>query len=249
MFDAKHLLGALMGTGFGGANQRPGFGGGGLFDALGQAMQQGRGGGLGGLGGGTGGGAGGILDAIGGMTGGGRGAGLAAVAGLAGLLGAGGKLGKGVGLATLGGLALHALQTYQERQGEGAALPGAPATSPAASVSEGDAVLLIRAMVAAANADGRIDEDEQRRIEQQLEKAAVSEEERAFLAQELSRPAGVEEIARETRTPELAQQVYAASLLAMTADTPAEQSYLRYLADRVGLSAEDTAAIHRQLGA
>jgi uncharacterized membrane protein YebE (DUF533 family) len=34
----------------------------------------------------------------------------------------------------------------------------------------------------------------------------------------------------------------------MTADTPAEQSYLRYLADRLGLDPSATAAIHQQLG-
>ena len=50
------------------------------------------------------------------------------------------------------------------------------------------------------------------------------------------------------RTPQLAEQVYGASLVAMTADTPAEKSYLRYLADRLGLDAQATQAIHQQLG-
>jgi uncharacterized membrane protein YebE (DUF533 family) len=231
MFDARHLLGALMGTGFGGANRRPGFGGGGLFGALGGQRP----------------GGGGLLETIGGMTGGGRGSGIAALAGLAGMLGAGGRLGKGAGLAALGGLALHALQNAQQRQGRDPRQAGVPEV-PAETVSEGDALLLIRAMVAAANADGRIDADEQQRIEQQLDKAAVSDEEREFVRREMQRPAGVEDLAREARTPELAQQVYAASLLAMTADTAAERSYLQYLADRLGLPPDEAQAIQRDLG-
>jgi uncharacterized membrane protein YebE (DUF533 family) len=219
-----------MGTGFGGANRRSGFGGG-LFGALGGQRP----------------GGGGLLETIGGMTSGGRGSGIAALAGLAGLLGAGGRLGKGAGLAALGGLALHALQNAQQRQGQDPRQAGVP-EAPQQTVSEGDAVLLVRAMVAAANADGRIDADEQQRIEQQLEKAAVTEEERAFVRREMQRPAGVDELAREARTPELAQQVYAASLLAMTADTPAERSYLQYLADRLGLSPDEAQAIQRDLG-
>ena len=239
MFDARHLLGALMGTGFGGVNRRPGFGGGGLFGAVG---------GLQGTRGGPGSGLGGLIDAIGGATGGGRGSGLAALAGLAGMMGVGGRLGKGAGLAALGGLALHALENHQRRQGVEPRESGLP-EAPQETVSDGDAVLMIRAMVAAANADGRIDEDEQRRIEEQLAKASVSDEERDFVAREIRQPAGVEELAREARTPELAQQVYAASLLAMTADSAAEQSYLRYLADRLGLASDTVADLHRRLGA
>jgi uncharacterized membrane protein YebE (DUF533 family) len=231
VFDAKHLLGALIGTGFGGVNRRPGFGGGGLFGAPGGVQP----------------GGGGLLEAIGGMTGGGRGSGLAALAGLAGLMGAGGRLGKGAGLAALGGLALHALQNYQQRQGLEPREAGLP-EAPRETVSESDAIVLVRAMVAAANADGRIDEQEQRRIEQQLERAAVSDEEREFIARELLQPVSVDALAREARTPELAQQIYGASLLAMTADTDAEKSYLQYLADRLGLSREQAAEIHRQLG-
>jgi uncharacterized membrane protein YebE (DUF533 family) len=179
------------------------------------------------------------------MSGGGAGSGLATLGGLAGLLGVGGRLGKGAGLAALGGLALHAYQNYQAQQG------AAPAEQPSAAddgVDDEDAVLIIRAMVAAANADGRIDADEQARIMDRLEQSGATAEERDFLVGELRQPVGVEAIASRVRTPEVAEQVYGASLLAMTADTPAEQSYLRYLADRIGLDARATAAIHQQLG-
>lgn len=232
MFDAKHLLGTLLGTGMGGMNRRSGFPGAGSRGR--HAAEEG------------GGGLGEILHSVGRLSGGGAGSGLATLGGLAGLLGVGGRLGKGAGLAALGGLALHALKNYQEKQGEpqGEELPE-KATD---AIGDEEAVVIIRAMVAAANADGRIDAEEEQRILGQLEQSGASEEERNFLARELRNPTGMDEIAKAVRTPELAQQVYGASLVAVTADTPAEQSYLRYLADRIGLDAQMTASIHQQLG-
>jgi uncharacterized membrane protein YebE (DUF533 family) len=47
---------------------------------------------------------------------------------------------------------------------------------------------------------------------------------------------------------ETARRIYAVSLLAVTVDTEAERAYLRTLAERLGLSAEERAAIHQELG-
>jgi uncharacterized membrane protein YebE (DUF533 family) len=233
MFDARHLLGTLLGTGMGGMNRRSGF-----PDAGRGARDEGGSGGFGG-----------ILESVGRLSGGGAGSGLATLGGLAGLLGVGGRLGRGAGLAALGGLALHALKNYQEQQGgpQSADVPE-EAKAAAGTIGDEEAIVIVRAMVAAANADGRIDADEEQRIMGRLEQTGASAEEREFLHRELSNPVGVEEIAKAVRTPEFAQQVYGASLVAVTADTPAEQSYLRYLADRIGLDAQTRAAIHQQLG-
>ena len=48
--------------------------------------------------------------------------------------------------------------------------------------------------------------------------------------------------------PELAAQLYAASLLAIEVDTPEEKKYLEELAAALGLEPEVTAHIHQQLG-
>ena len=69
-------------------------------------------------------------------------------------------------------------------------------------------------------------------------RTAADAEERRFVEAELAKPADLDAIVREATTPELAIQVYAASLLAIEVDTPAERSYLRTLADRLGLPRE-----------
>ena len=55
-------------------------------------------------------------------------------------------------------------------------------------------------------------------------------------------------IAEAAVSQELAAEVYAASLLAIEVDTPAEQQYLQQLAEGLGLPAEAVAHIHATLG-
>ena len=58
-----------------------------------------------------------------------------------------------------------------------------------------------------------------------------------FWRQEMQKPIDSDAIARQATSPELAVQVYAASLLAIEVDTAAERAYLRDLAARLGLDA------------
>jgi uncharacterized membrane protein YebE (DUF533 family) len=48
--------------------------------------------------------------------------------------------------------------------------------------------------------------------------------------------------------PQLAAQIYAASLLAIEVDTPAERQYMRQLADGLYLAPEVTAHLERTVG-
>lgn len=140
--------------------------------------------------------------------------------------------------------------------------PNAPATSEGA-VDEGasrqtppplpetvkqQALLLTRAMVAAANADGRIDAYERKAILGRLAEAGLGDEDRSFVLKELEAPSSVEDILSSVETPELARQVYAVSLLAIDVDTPEERDYLHYLRLRLGLDDRVAAELHRQLG-
>ena len=116
------------------------------------------------------------------------------------------------------------------------------------SPSQGDAVLLIQAMVAAANADGAIDAEERAQIVNQLEALALSDEDRQFIMQELLAPKDAQTIADGASSQELAQQVYLVSLMAIEVDTDAERRYLQALAEALDLSQEQVARIHDQLG-
>jgi uncharacterized membrane protein YebE (DUF533 family) len=113
----------------------------------------------------------------------------------------------------------------------------APEPEPAA-LDDAHAMLLIRAMIAAANADGEITPDERQRIMSKLDQAGAGSDERAVLERELESPRSVDQIVREVRDQETAQQVYLASRLAMNPDSAAEQAYLDFLAARLQITAD-----------
>jgi uncharacterized membrane protein YebE (DUF533 family) len=110
-------------------------------------------------------------------------------------------------------------------------------------------MLLIHAMIAAAKADGEVDAAEMQGILGRLEQAGISAEERAFLMTELTRPLDLDALAARVADPALAPEVYAASLLAITVDTPAEEAYLRTLAEKLQLDAATVAHLHQQFNA
>ena len=193
--------------------------------------------------------------------------GLAAAAGAV-LGGGGGKsmrgaLGAGL-LGVLGSIAWKALQQGQGTATEAAppalggpqpqptapaeaapAAPLAPATDEAAAEL---ALLTIRAMISAAKADGEIDAAERDRIAGKLATHGGTAEEQAFLAAEMERPLDIEALAAAAATPEVAVQVYSASLMAIEADTPSETSYLARLASALKLDAATVASVHTTLG-
>lgn len=103
-------------------------------------------------------------------------------------------------------------------------------------------------MIAAANADGTIDEHERAAIVERIESAGLGAAERNFLLEEIGRPASVEAIAAAATTPDLAEQVYAVSLIAIHVDTPEEHRYLKSLASATGLAAETVARLNRVFG-
>jgi uncharacterized membrane protein YebE (DUF533 family) len=123
---------------------------------------------------------------------------------------------------------------------------GAP-TSSGQKAAQADAVLLIRAMIAAANADGVIDAQERANILDRLKSADLSGEERDFIVHELLSPQDLETITAAVTSPELARQVYLVSLMTIEVDTEAEQIYLDKLARRLGLSEADLTDINASM--
>ncbi|MDX2175272.1 MAG: DUF533 domain-containing protein, partial [Candidatus Sumerlaeia bacterium] len=109
-------------------------------------------------------------------------------------------------------------------------------------------IALLRAMVAAANADHDIDAEERAAIVQAASEMELAPEERALLEQELARPLTLAALAAEARTPQDARALYAAALLVLEVDTEEERGWLRRLAERLGLAPDAVAAIHADLG-
>lgn len=163
------------------------------------------------------------------------------------------------GLALIGGLAYKAWNDSQQGRAPGIGTGEAPVALPppgdtrflptAASEQEAVGRALLRAMIAAAKADGHIDGDEQRRIFSRIGELQLDADDQAFVFQELSKPLDVNAVAEAATTPELAAEVYAASLLAIDVDGPAEKGYLAMLAARLGLSPELVAHLHANVAA
>lgn len=108
------------------------------------------------------------------------------------------------------------------------------------------ALILVRAMVNAAKADGRIDEDEQKSM---LERVSnPSRENIDFLRQEFQRPLDVREFAMSVPVG-MEQQVYTMSLIAIDLDTSQEAKYLMELAEALRLPMDVREQIHQRLGA
>ena len=148
--------------------------------------------------------------------------------------------------AALGGLALIAGLAFRAvRGGE----PAKTGNTPFTKVDEDEARLMLRAMVAATVADGTVDADERRRLNEAVDAAGLDHDGRAWLEKELADPASVDEIADPVNDPEAAARIYAAARLAIDADTLQERQFLRMLAEALDVPKDATGRVDRELAA
>ena len=152
-------------------------------------------------------------------------------------------------LALIGGLAYKALLNYQSGQplitGAHSVTEAAPQGSgfEPAAVTHESATLYIKAMIAAAAADGRIDPSEMTKIMGGLKQGGMDADAETFLAAELNAPASADDLANACETPEQGVQVYTAARLAITPDGGAEDAFLADLAAKLGIDAKLAAHI------
>jgi uncharacterized membrane protein YebE (DUF533 family) len=107
---------------------------------------------------------------------------------------------------------------------------------------------MLRAMIAAAKADGIVDREERAAVLEQLNAAGLSSAERDLLLADFDRPATPEDLARGVRDPMLAAQVYAAAFFAVGDLDPAERAWLDRLGVALKLDAPARSAIEARLG-
>jgi uncharacterized membrane protein YebE (DUF533 family) len=146
---------------------------------------------------------------------------------------------KAGGLALVGAIAWQAWQQYQARQAGG--VPPAPTGQvplPAAfdlEHQQGPALVVLRAMVAAARADGVIEPLERARILDRLQAAALPPADQQYVLDLFDQPPDLDAIAQAAGTPEVAAEVYAAAALAVYPASRIERGYLDLLGARLGL--------------
>ncbi|MEQ8448911.1 MAG: tellurite resistance TerB family protein [Nitratireductor sp.] len=151
------------------------------------------------------------------------------------------------GLAAVAGLAYKAYQNYRAGDAPGSDPAAAePELLPPPSDSEfrpetapqGEtefALTLVRAMIAAARADGHINDEERGRIADRLTLSGIGAEAESFLVSELERPVDLDALVAEARTEAQRVELYTASRLAIEPHTRAERGYLDMLAGRLKL--------------
>ncbi|CAK9890953.1 MULTISPECIES: tellurite resistance TerB family protein [Pseudomonas] len=191
---------------------------------------------------------GGLADLLGGKGGGGLGSLLSGAGGGALAAGAMGLLlgskkarkygGKALtygGLAALGVIAYKAYGNWQAKQG--AAVQGEPQTLdrlPPAQVEQHSQAIL-KALVAAAKSDGHVDERERALIEGEFVKLSNDQELQHWLHAELNRPLDPADVARAASTPEMAAEMYIASVMLVDEEHFMERAYLDELARQLKL--------------
>jgi uncharacterized membrane protein YebE (DUF533 family) len=177
----------------------------------------------------------------------------AAVGGVLGLL-LGTRRGRSLGgsalklgsVAAIGALAWKAYQNHQARQAAQApaSAAAAPAGTPAAPSFEAlpapqleqHSRAMLKALIAAAKADGHVDEREQNLLQAELQRSQADAATRAWVEVELQRAVDPAEVAAAATGPEMASEIYLASLLVADQTSTMERAYLDALARELRLS-------------
>ncbi|MCK8064402.1 MULTISPECIES: tellurite resistance TerB family protein [Vibrio] len=155
------------------------------------------------------------------------------------------KIGSGAlkvgGAAALGALAYKVYNDWQAKQsGQGVHETFDPDDSK-------HSVLILKAMIGAAKADGHVDEEEMARIEQALADMGADEHVRQLVQQELNKPLDPAEIANQAASPQQASEIYLASLIVSDEQNFMEKAYLQELAKQLQLSPEVTQQLEVQM--
>lgn len=192
------------------------------------------------------GGLGGLGGLLGGLLGGG-GASASGGGGLGGLLGGlGGMLGGsraapqgrsgGTNYAALASLGMMAFQAYQAWQRQQASAPQQALQTvdqlSGAQVEEHSHAVL-RALIAAAKADGEIDEREQQMISAEIGKHTDDPQLQAWLDAEVAKPLNAADFSEFAGDPAVASEVYLVSVLLVDDQQDAERTYLDELAGQL----------------
>ncbi|MGO4313116.1 tellurite resistance TerB family protein [Pseudomonas sp. KB_15] len=193
---------------------------------------------------------GGLGGLLGGLLGGGAGGGGAGLGGLlGGLLGGGSPMGGapqsrsggGTSYTALASLGMMAFQAYQDWQRSQASAPQeAPRTVDllAGPEAEEHSHAILRALIAAAKADGRIDDAEKQMISAEIGRHTDDPQLQQWLDDEVAKPLDANDVAQSATDPAMASEMYLASVLLVDDQQDAERNYLDELAAALQIEPE-----------
>ncbi|QHG65871.1 tellurite resistance TerB family protein [Pseudomonas putida] len=201
------------------------------------------------------------LGGLGGLLGGLLGGGSAAASGnglgglLGGLLGGAsgssagsptpGRSADGINYAALASLGMMAFKAYQSWQRSQAAAPQQAVRTVdqlSGPEAEDHSHAILRALIAAAKADGRIDEQEEQLIYAEIKRQADDPQLQQWLDEEVNKPLDAAEVALSAKDPAMAAEMYLASVMLVDDQQDAERAYLDELAS--ALQIDPTLQVH-----
>ncbi|WP_442113823.1 tellurite resistance TerB family protein [Pseudomonas sp. NUPR-001] len=204
-------------------------------------------------------GLGGLGGLLGGLLGGGGGGAMGGGGGLGGLLGGllggagGGSAGGytqgrsagGTNYAALASLGMMAFQAYQSWQRSHAAAPQQAVRTVdqlSGPEAEDHSHAILRALIAAAKADGRIDKQEEQLIYAEIKRHTDDPQLQQWLDDEVSKPLDAADVAQSAQDPAMAAEMYLASVMLVDDQQDAERAYLDELAG--ALQIDPTLQVH-----
>lgn len=156
----------------------------------------------------------------------------------------GGKVLKYGSVAAIGALAWKAYQEHQAQQAAASGAVASPSAPPAATrfealpapQQEQHSQAMLTAMIAAAKADGHLDERERGLLQAELQRVQADEATHQWAARAIDKPPSAAEVAALAQGPEMAAEIYLASVLVIDESNPAERRYLDELAQGLRLA-------------
>lgn len=151
-------------------------------------------------------------------------------------------------LAAIGGVAYNEFQKWQGQQATPIADAGKPLTELSGQASDQRGQVLLKAMIAAAKADGKLDDKERELITHKLSKLNLGDSANLFL-EELNNPVDIKAVTAGADSPAAAAEIYLISRAIVDLDNDQECNYMDQLAKELGLAPDLVAQLESQIKA
>ena len=101
--------------------------------------------------------------------------------------------------------------------------------------TENRSQILLKAMIAAAKADGHVNSKEVTAIEEQITKLGLGDDTAALIQDEIAKPLDVKEVAALANDQAMAAEIYLVSAVIINRENSMEREYIENLAEEMGL--------------
>lgn len=150
-------------------------------------------------------------------------------------------------LAAVGGLAYQTFKEWQNKNSDQAEIKDEPINELTHAANEKRSMGLLKVMIAAAQADGHIDDSERNNIVEQITALGLQSDTVAVIEKELNQPIDLKTLAESAETPEEAAEMYLVSRVILDVDNDQEKLFLNELASALNLDKDLVTSLESNL--